>query len=209
MSSERPPFWPPPPGWKPGDRQDAAPTGSVPWRMEQLPGAVDMNSGEQVVALMYPWWLATLPYYLFTLGLWVIWRRRHYIALTNERLVYSKGIVINKVSRSVPLSRIQDATYARRFWSGGIEISSAGGSFGNLKDVVFRPAEAKAFVHAVNTATRSQPASSSGLGEARHDTHAGAADTAEELRSLAKLREDALITEDEYQAKRQELLARI
>lgn len=172
----------------------------------RLPGGVELHPGEQVVALMYPWWMATLLSYVFTLGLWEIWRRRHYIALTNERLIYAKGIVFRKASRSVPLSRIQDATYERQFWAGGFQISSAGGAFGNLKDVTFRPREAKAFVHSVNDATRID--SSMGLGEERHDTSVDT-DPANAIRSLTTLRNDGLITEEEYEAKRREVLARI
>jgi len=153
-----------------------------------------------------PWWLVTLGAYIVTLGFWEIWRRRHYLALTDERLVYAKGIVFNKVSRSVPLARVQDATYARRLWAGGIEISSAGGSFGSLKDVGFRPRQAKEFVHALNAATRR--ASSPGTGDAARPPGAGA-DPAETIRSLGRLRDDGLITEDEYQAKRQEILSRM
>lgn len=206
MSAE-PPFWPPPPGWKPGETGDVTPgqpTELAP--RTQLPGGVELNSGERVVVLMRPWWMATLLLYLFTAGLWAIWRKRHYIALTNQRLIYAKGIVFSKVSRSVPLSRIQDATYARQWWVGGIEISSAGGSFGNLREVVFRPAEAKAFVHAVNEAARTT--ASAGLGDERGATRAGV-DTAETIRALSKLREDGLITAEEYEAKRRELLARM
>jgi hypothetical protein len=155
---------------------------------------------------MHPWWLVTLVYYILTLGLWEIWRRRHYIALTTERLVYAKGIVLFKVSRSVPLSRIQDATYERRFIAGGIEISSAGGSFGNLKDVTFRPRQAKAFVHSVNEATRKTH--SSGVEDEHRETRA-VGDPAEAMRSLTKLRDDGLITNEEYEAKRLELLARM
>jgi hypothetical protein len=170
-----------------------------------VPAGLALQPGETVVAVIYPWWAVGIGFYIFTLGLWEFWRRRHYIALTNQRLVYAKGILLVKSSRSVQLSRVQDATYERRLWAGGVAISSAGGALGNLKDVLYRPREARAFVHAVNDAARRDH--SSGLGET------GGVGTSESvgnaLRELAKLRDEGLIDSGEYETKRQELLKRL
>jgi len=202
VSSEQPPGRPIGSAPAPDGEEEPRLAAAAP---EWLAG-FDPQPGEYLVAAIHPWLLVWWPYYL-AFGLGAIWRRRHYLALTNQRLVYAKGVVLNKVSRSVPLSRVQDATYARRGWAGGVAISSAGGSFGNLSDVVFRPAEAKAFVYAVNQAT--QHSASAGLGDVHRDGQREAGDVAEAMRTLARLRDEGLISEAEYEAKRRELLARM
>jgi Short C-terminal domain len=178
-----------------------------------LPKSVTLHEGESLQRAIYPSAGRTWPLYLPTLGLWEIWRRRHYLALTNQRLLHGKGIVMIKVERSLPLSRIQDATYARTLWLGGVAISSAGGSEGTLKDTNYSPKDARGFVDAVNkVAGHPGP----GLGEPTAAAPAAASAAApqagsapDDLRQLAKLREEGLITEEEYEAKRQELLKRI
>jgi len=170
----------------------------------RLPTGIELHSGERLVASIYPWWLATIGYYLLTLGLWEIWRRRHFIALTDQRLLHGKGIVLSKSLRSVPLSRVQDATYDRKLWAGGVQISSAGGSFGNLSDATFRPKQAKEFVHLLNEHIRHRQG---------HDgVSAGPeapVDPAAALRRLQELKDEGLITADEYAQKRAEILARL
>jgi Short C-terminal domain/Bacterial PH domain len=186
---------------------------SVPQQMVgHLPKGVTLQEGETPQRVIYPSAGRTWILHLWTLGLWEIWRRRHYLALTDQRLMQAKGVVMVKTHRSVPLSRIQDATYSRVLWFGGVEISSAGGGLGTLKDGLYSPQDAQAFVEAVNkVAGHPGP----GLGEpaaaAPAPTPAApqAGNAADDLRQIAKLRDDGLITEDEYEAKRQELLKRI
>jgi membrane protein YdbS with pleckstrin-like domain len=178
----------------------------------QLPKGVTLHEGETPERVMYPSVGVTWPLHLWTLGLWEIWRRRHYLALTNQRLIHGKGVAVVKTRRSVPLSRVQDATYTRVLWMGGVEISSAGGEFGTLKDAMYSPRGAQAFVDALNKVAGH--AGSPGLGVpavAAPQTAPAAAPAgpAEDLRQLAKLREEGLVTEEEYEAKRQELLKRL
>jgi len=190
-----------------GERPTWHPPPSAPFHAGvKPPSDFAPHPDEEVVAVLRPWWLVWLVYYI-PFGLGELWRRRHSIVLTSERLVFTRGIVFNKSSRSVPLSRIQDATYARALFVGGVEISSAGGSFGSLKDIVFRPSEAKAFVRAVNEATRAH--TSAGLGEPAPTRPTAGADAAESIRALAALRAEGLISEDEYERKRRELLERL
>jgi hypothetical protein len=177
-----------------------------------LPKGVTLQDGETLQRIIYPSAGRTWVFHLWTLGLWEFWRRRHYLALTNQRLVHGKGIVLIKVSRSLPISRIQDATYTRFAWLGGVAISSAGGAFGTLNDALYSPKDAHAFVDAVNrVAGHPGP----GLGEpAATAPQAGApaapqGGPAEDLREIAKLHDEGVITDDEYEAKRQELLKRI
>jgi membrane protein YdbS with pleckstrin-like domain len=89
-----------------------------------------LHDGERVVMDVQPsqWW--TLGRYVFTLGLWAIWRKRNHYVLTSERIIHFKGI-ISKTERSAPLARIQDAQLNRSPLTGGkLVLSTAGGSLG-------------------------------------------------------------------------------
>ncbi len=89
-----------------------------------------LHDGETVVLemLQSSWW--TLGRYVFTFGLWAIWRKQHRYVLTNQRVLLLKGI-ISKTEQAVPLDRIQDAQLRRSPLTGGwITLSSAGGPLG-------------------------------------------------------------------------------
>ncbi len=91
---------------------------------------IRLQPGEEIVLdlMLSPWW--GFARYVFTLGLWAIWRPRHRIVVTDQRLVIVKGI-INKSERSVPLARIQDVQLQTSAFSGGaVQLSTAGGSLG-------------------------------------------------------------------------------
>lgn len=68
--------------------------------------------------------------YLFSLGLWGVWRKRHRFVLTNQRVILTEGIM-TKEERAVPLSRVQDVALQRsRFHGSSVALSTAGGSLG-------------------------------------------------------------------------------
>ena len=99
----------------------------------ELPSTVRLHENEHVVMVLQPskWW--TLGRYIFTLGLWHFWRKRHLYVLTNERVLVVKGIV-NTSEASAPLGRIQDLHVQRSIWSGGsVSWSTAGGPLGVTK----------------------------------------------------------------------------
>jgi hypothetical protein len=55
----------------------------------------------------------SLPKYLYTLGLYGIWRKRHVYVLTDQRLLVGKGVV-TRTEDSIPTSRIEEVTFFRR-----------------------------------------------------------------------------------------------
>jgi hypothetical protein len=114
---------------------------------------------------------------------------------TNQRVWIAHGIVLFKKARSLPLDKIQDATYRRSFWTGTVEISSAGGPLGTLKEDAFRPARAKQFVAELNAL--------------RQTIHAPSSHDDDPLRRLAALRDEGILTPEEFEAKKAELLRRI
>jgi hypothetical protein len=68
---------------------------------------------EQVKVVARPGRLASFPRYLVTLGLYGSWRKRNTSAITDQRVLFGKGIV-RRDERSVPLGNVEDVTVARR-----------------------------------------------------------------------------------------------
>jgi membrane protein YdbS with pleckstrin-like domain len=166
-----------------------------------------MRPGEQVLAVIYRWWFAVAPFYLFTVGLYEFWRRRRFIALTNERLLLCHGILLFKTQRSIPVDRVQDATYGRALWMGTVSISSAGGSFGKISDTAYKPSQTKEFVARLQDRIKQVQVGEQG-GIAGPPTSA-TGDPAGSLRQLESLKDQGLLSDDEYAAKRQEILKRL
>lgn len=89
-----------------------------------------LQDGEQVLMTLRPSALWTAGFYVFTLGLWAIWRRRHCWVLTNRRIIAVKG-VIGHHEKVLPLERIQDVSMSASPVTGGsIIITTAGGAAG-------------------------------------------------------------------------------
>lgn len=183
------------------------PSGTAEPDSPSLPGGVSMQPGEQVLEVIYRWWFATAPFHLFTLGLYEFWRRRRFIALTTERLLHCRGILLFKAQRSIPMDRVQDAAYKRYLWMGAIEISSAGGSFGRITDAAYKPSRTKEFVARIQDRIEQVHVPDQGgvAGVATSDT----GDLAADLRQLQALKDEGLLTDDEYAEKRQEILKRL
>ena len=113
-----------------------------------------LRADERVLDEVRPsrWW--TLGFYLFSLGLWSFWRRRHRYVLTNQRLIAVKGIV-TKSERVLPLERIQDLSVRTSPLSGGrIAVSTAGGSLGFESIPCLTQAKARSFADAIQLAVR-------------------------------------------------------
>jgi Bacterial PH domain len=170
-----------------------------------LPGGVAAQPGEQVLAVMYRWWLAMIGITFFTLGLGEIWRRRHYIAVTNQRVLYGRGI-LSRTRRTIPLERVQDVTYHSVLgFIGGIDVSSAGGEVGTIRDSGFRPKQAKEFVNLLNERIH-RPGLDDGLSRPAAPV---TGDVAESLEQLKTLKDEGLLTDREYATKREEILSRL
>ena len=73
----------------------------------------DLFDDEEVIMVARPGRLASLPRYVFTLGLYGIWRKRDTAVLTEQRILLGKG-VLRREDRSIPLKRVDDVAYARR-----------------------------------------------------------------------------------------------
>lgn len=75
--------------------------------------ALGLRKDEPVLVKVNPSRIATFYKYLFTLGLYGIWRKRNTSVVTDRRVVIGRGI-LNREEWSIPMSRIVDARYVRR-----------------------------------------------------------------------------------------------
>jgi hypothetical protein len=80
-------------------------SGSVP--------PVNLQGGESVVLVARPARVVVWPRYLWTLGVYGIWRKRNTFVLTDRRVLIGKGVFV-RTERSIPLSHVDDAVYTRR-----------------------------------------------------------------------------------------------
>lgn len=82
-------------------------------------GAIDRSlraqlfDDEQVVIVARPGRMAMLPRYVATLGLYAFWRKRDTSVVTDQRVLFGKGI-FRRDERSIPLDLVDDVRYARR-----------------------------------------------------------------------------------------------
>lgn len=89
-----------------------------------------MGPGESIVLSTRP--AATFGVWarwIFTLGLYEIWRRQHQFIVTNQRVIVTKGI-LNRTETVVPINKIQDVTVRTNLFLGSVALSSAGGPLG-------------------------------------------------------------------------------
>ena len=72
-----------------------------------------LQPGETMIMMARPARRVTWPKYLYTLGFYGIWRKRHVFVLTDRRILAGEG-VFNRSERSIPMARVEDATFRRR-----------------------------------------------------------------------------------------------
>ncbi len=77
------------------------------------PRGLRLRDGESVVMVVRPSRALSLGKYLYTLGLYGIWRKRHVYVLTDTRLMIGKGVV-NRTETSIPMNRVDEASFVRR-----------------------------------------------------------------------------------------------
>ena len=154
--------------------------------------------GEVVVREVRPSPLATIPLYLFTLGLWEIWRRRTRFILSNQRVIISYG-VLHRAVRFLPLDRVQDATLKNLLWVASIHLSSAGGSGGVEQLRRMRTRVARAFLE--DLTPRIGPAAPGGL-----KGSSSSLSIADELQKLTQLRDQNVLSPEQFETQKAKLL---
>lgn len=135
---------------------------------------------------------------------WLLWQNREYI-ITNRRVIQVEGIVNKNVIDS-SLEKVNDvklsqSVVGRIMGYGDVEILTASELGANLFKRIGEPIKFK-------TAMLNQK-EALGLGEVPVGAGQPPQDVPELIENLAQLRQKGLITEEEFQRKKQDLLARL
>lgn len=141
-----------------------------------------------------------------TFGLYAIWRARTVFALTDQRVVYKKGIV-SKVERSVPLTQIQDATVFSQLWVGGVRLTTAGGADSIERLAPITTAEARVLADRILQEAHQRRAAS--FTQQPPTPASSQPDPVEQLARLGELRDKGVVSSEEFEAKKAELLGRL
>ena len=160
--------------------------------------------------------VAILVYVAFVIVKYLTWTYTHFV-LTDRRVISRSGI-ISKRGTEVPLDRVNNIDFSQKFWerligAGDLAIESAGkdgqSHFQNVRhpdmvqQEVYRQMEVnsrrQAGWHADAMADRGPVASES----------PAAPDVADQIAKLASLRDQGVLTSEEFEAKKTELLDRM
>ena len=167
--------------------------------MSSAKSSVPLLDGEVVIFDAVPSKFGTLPHFVGSLGFWAIWRARHRFILTNMRIVVRKGI-INRHETAVPLGRVQDVSIRTIPFVGEVRLSSAGGPMGIERIGPLKPKEAQEWCDRI--LEMSSGRSDDGLSSSATSM------IATELAQLAQLRDNNVLTQEEFDQQKAKLLAR-
>lgn len=149
------------------------------------------------------------------------WRRTEFI-VTDRKVAYHTGL-LHRTGVSIPLDRINNVNYSqtfieRMFKSGDLLIESAGESGDTTFHNIPNPQGAQHLVYEVieSDAQRDARRDADAVAEAikaQQSQQAGAGhvtkSVAEQIEELGRLRDAGLVTPEEFEAKKQELLNRM
>jgi Bacterial PH domain len=80
---------------------------------ERAPRGLPLQSGEVFVLSVNPSPWSNFYRYLYTLGLYEIWRRHDTAIVTDRRVLVSRGI-FNREENSISMAHVEGARYVRR-----------------------------------------------------------------------------------------------
>jgi uncharacterized membrane protein YdbT with pleckstrin-like domain len=142
------------------------------------------------------------------LGLKYLDWSRTYFVVTDRRVVYRTG-VLSKKGVEIPHDRISNINFAQTLWermigAGNLDIESAGRDGESHFDFVRHPDGVQ---HEIYRQMDRNEVRRAGL--ARGGADGSGANVAEQIEQLARLHDRGLVTDDEFERKRQELLRRL
>jgi uncharacterized membrane protein YdbT with pleckstrin-like domain len=123
--------------------------------------------------------------------------------LTTDRLIFRSG-VLSKLSKEIPLERVNDVTYSQSLWerligAGDLFIESAGERGQSVFENVPRPEGVQVEIYRQMEAN----------GQRRSGIAVRPPSVLEELERLANLRDRGAVTNEEYERKKRDLLDRL
>lgn len=173
--------------------------------------------GVAALANSWPGWLAAAVgvLVLFTLGHFAIryaqWASTHFV-LTTERLVFRKGLVA-KSGVEIPLDKVNTVFFEQSVWGrifgfGTIKIESASEQGAQVFSDVRKPQLAQNLIYQQIEANQAKDIRAMGeaVGAATGRSEPSIPD---QIEKLGELRDKGIITEEEFQRKKAELLERM
>lgn len=145
--------------------------------------------------------VAVLLLLVFALPRYLRWVTTHFV-LTTDRLIFRAG-VLSKLSREIPLERLNDVTFTQSLWermigAGDLLIESAGERGQSVFENVPHPEAVQVEIYRQMEANGQRMS-----GGGRPPS------TLDDLERLASLRDRGAITEEEFQDKKRDLLDRL
>jgi membrane protein YdbS with pleckstrin-like domain len=164
-------------------------------------GNLRLQPDEHVLVALQPSGWPVVPFYVFSVGLYEFWRRAKVYALTDQQVLVRKGR-LNKTEQNLPLRYVQDARMTHSLGIGAVEVSTAGGTSASLSKMdSLKTSEARRLADAIIAQARAvHDVPDSG------ETREG--DVYDELRKVGELHDSGVLTDEEFEAKKAELLGR-
>ena len=164
------------------------------------------NNAKMVVGAV-----VTTAWYLLAVLPALRWRFTMFV-LTTDRLITRHGIIA-KHSREIPLERINDVAFSqtvleRVLGAGDLMIESAGERGQTTISDVRKPEQVQLMIYK-QTEDNSTRIVTGQVGVAMSQAGGREASVTEQLDDLGRLRKEGVLTEEEFQAKKAELLKRL
>jgi membrane protein YdbS with pleckstrin-like domain len=168
------------------------------------------------------WGLVALAWAAWTLLAYLTWQFTHFV-VTSNRVVHRTG-VLAKQGVEIPLPRINNINFGQTIWervigAGDLEIESAGergvSKFTDVRhpdavqQVIYRQMEANDRARAFGGRPEGAGSGPAPAAAAPAPSPSAPPSVAEQIRELAELRDQGLITAAEFEAKKAELLDRM
>lgn len=155
--------------------------------------------------------VVTIAWYFLAVLPAMRWRWTMFV-LTSDRLITRSGIV-SKHSREIPLERINDVTFTqtvleRALGAGDLLVESAGERGQTRITDVRKPEQVQLMIYK-QTEDNSTRIVRGQMGETAGRAAPPEQAVTEQLEQLGRLRKDGVLTEEEFQAKKAELLKRL
>ena len=154
------------------------------------------------------WLVALVAFLILAVGPFLQWMFTNFV-LTTDRLITRSG-VIAKRSKEIPLERINDVAFTqgiieRMLGAGDLLIESAGERGQNRISNVRNPEQVQLTIYKETEANNNRMArGGEGAGGGSSE-----ASIPEQIEALARLRQQGVLSDTEFETKKQELLKRI
>jgi membrane protein YdbS with pleckstrin-like domain len=160
-----------------------------------------LQPDEHILVALQPSGWPVVPNYIFSIGLYEFWRRAKVYALTDQRVLIRKGR-LSKTEQNLPIRYVQDAKMTHSLGIGGVEVSTAGGAPASLSKMhSLKTSEARQLADAILAQARAAH-DAPGSGETTEG------DVYDELRKVGELHDSGVLTDEEFDAKKAEILGR-